>query len=104
MMIGKFLNIIRKVIASSERDRFQELIDHMDDRLDFLSEAHAETRAKLASIEDISFANNEALEQKLNATKAGQEHLYSVMDLRFTYVDRAFDDIKALIKGGFTTK
>lgn len=98
-MIGKLFNLIRKAIASSERDRIQELINHMDDRLDSLSESHAETKAKLIAMQEVNFANTEALEQKLNATKAGQEHLYSVIDLRFTYVDRAFDDIKALIRG-----
>lgn len=108
-MIAKIFEFLRKAFATVERDRIDAKFDridanfdHMDSRLDGLEISHSEIRNRLQSIHEINLANNEAIEQKLNATKVGQEVLGGSIDMRFTYFDKAFDDLKSLIKSTMT--
>lgn len=96
-MIDKIFRILRRWAASAERDRIDAKFDHLDERIDQIEQSNAEIRARIHSMHEIHLANNEALEQKLNASKSGQQQILSIMDLRFSYSEAALSEIKALL-------
>jgi len=98
-MIDKILGAIRRAIARSERDRIEEELKTFNSRLYSLESEDKQIHTKLNSMHEISLANNESLEQKLNLSKVTQETIKETIDLRFSYMDRAVEDLKALIQG-----
>lgn len=99
-MLEKIFTHISKFFTQGERDRIYRKFDHFDERMDRLEQSNAEIRTRLDSMNEVSFANNEALEQKLNAAKSGQQQILSIMDLRFSYAEDALKEIKALLVRG----
>jgi prefoldin subunit 5 len=97
MIFGKMFYALRRALTEIDRDRIDAKFDHLDERIDRLEQSNAEIRVKIDSINSVNFANNEVLEQKLNASKSGQERILSIMELRFSYAEDALKDIKNLI-------
>ncbi|WP_103668440.1 hypothetical protein [Pseudanabaena sp. BC1403] len=97
-MIDKIFGAIRRMIARSERDMIEEKLGEFNGRLYSLEAEDREINTKLTSMHEVNMANNESLEQKLNLSKVTQETIKSTIELRFAYVDKAFDDLKALIR------
>ena len=76
-------------MSSAERDRMQEKFDkvnekfdHFDDRLDSLETSQALQNEKLSSIHQVTLANNEALEQKLNRSTVTTQTVREIVDIR----------------------
>jgi len=98
-MIDKLISVIRRMIATSERDRIEEKLTRFDERLDSLESTDQQIYTRLDAIHQVNLANNESLEQKMNASRANQEMLKEVINVKFEYMAKAFEDIKSLIRG-----
>ncbi len=98
-MIDKLISIIRRMIATSERDRIEEKLTRFDERLDSLESTDQQIYTRLDAIHQVNLANNESLEQKMNASRANQEMLKEVINVKFEYMAKAFEDVKSLIRG-----
>lgn len=98
-MLDKLFGMVRRAIATSERDRIEEKLEKFDERLDLLESTDKQIYTRLEAIHETNLANNEALEQKMNASKANQEMLKSIIDVKFEYMAKAFEDVKSLIRG-----
>lgn len=103
-MLDKFLNFFRRAIASAERDRVdekfervEEKLDHFDDRMDSLENSQAQQNAKLNQIHEVSLANLETLEAKLNKSESKSESYQSVNNFRFESIQESFKRLEALI-------
>lgn len=88
-MLEKFVNGLKRWAISAERDRLEEKFekvhekfDHFDDRLDALESSQELQNEKLSSIRDITLANNEALEQKLNRSAVTAQSVREIVDIR----------------------
>jgi len=98
-MIDKLISVIRRMIATSERDRIEEKLSRFDERLDSLESTDQQIYTRLDAIHQVNLANNESLEQKMNASRANQEMLKEVINVKFEYMAKAFEDVKSLIRG-----
>jgi len=63
-------------------DKVNEKFDHFDDRLDSLETSQALQNEKLSSIHQVTLANNEALEQKLNRSTVTTQTVREIVDIR----------------------
>lgn len=91
------LDIVGRFFRNLERDRIDAKFDHFDERMDSLEQSNCEMKAKLDAIHQINFANNEALEQKLNASKSAQQQIIETMQFRFSYNEDSLREIKDLL-------
>lgn len=103
-MISKLVIFIRNIISSAERDRLQEKFekvydkfDKFDDRLDALEGSQALQNEKLSSIEKITLANNEVLEEKLNRSTVTVQSVREIVDLRIETFQESLKRLEVLI-------
>jgi DNA repair exonuclease SbcCD ATPase subunit len=104
-MLDKVFGLVKRWAASSERDRLEDKIDHLeekidrfDERLDGIEKIQAEKNAKIAAIHEISLANNEALEQKLNASSVSVEMVRQIVDARINGFQDSIKYLQSLIE------
>jgi len=104
-MISKIFSLLRKLLSSAERDRLEEKIDHLDEkldrfdeRLDRVEQSQAEKSAQLREIHQVTLANHEALEQKLNASKVTTEVVRQIVDARIESFQESIKYLQALIE------
>ncbi|ELS32793.1 MULTISPECIES: hypothetical protein [Pseudanabaena] len=97
-MIDKLFGAIRRFIARSERDIIEEKLGRFDERLDDLESTDQQIYTRLDAIHQVNLANNESLEQKMNASRANQEALKETINTKFEYMSEALKDIKSLIR------
>lgn len=103
-MLDKLFNIFRKIISSAERDRYDSKfnrldskVDHLDQRMDGLEISQAEQNEKLSAIHQITLANNEALEQKINFNNASSQNAKDIAEIRFASFSESFRRLEALV-------
>lgn len=103
-MFSKLIIFLKNIISSAERDRMQEKFekvndkfDHFDDRLDTLERSQSMQNEKLSSIHQITLANNEALEQKLNRTTVTAQSVREIVDIRINSFQESLRRLEALI-------
>jgi DNA uptake protein ComE-like DNA-binding protein len=87
---------------SSERiDRkFMQLdhkVDHLDQRMDRLAISQAEQNEKLSAIHQVTLANNEALEQKINMNNASSQNAKDIAEIRFAGFSDSFKRLEDLV-------
>lgn len=104
-MFDKVFGLVRRLAASFERDRLEEKIDHLDEkldrfdeRLDRVEQSQAEKSAQLREIHQVTLANHEALEQKLNASKVTTEVVRQIVDARIESFQASIKYLQALIE------
>lgn len=104
-MIDKIFNVVRKWIARAERDRlddkFQKIdekLDHFDERLDELERNQAEKGERLKAIHEITLANNEALEQRLNLSVVSADMVRQIVDARINGFQDSIKYLQTLIE------
>ena len=103
-MFNKFARFVSRWISSAERDRMEEKFekvnekfDHFDDRLDDLETSQALQNEKLSSIHQITLANNEALEQKLNRSAVTNQSIRDIVDVRIESFQESLKRLEILI-------
>jgi len=104
-MFDKVFSLIRRLAASSERDRLSDKFDHLegkidkfDERLDRVERIQAEKNERIRAIHEISLANNEALEQKLNASTVSVEMVRQIVDARINGFQDSIKYLQTLIE------
>lgn len=104
-LISKAFGLFRRAMASAERDRFEDRfqtidkkLDHCDERLDNVEINQAAQNEKLSAIHQVTLANNEALEQKLNLSTVNAEMVRQIVDARMTAFQDSLQGIKGLIE------
>lgn len=103
-MISKLIIFVRNIVSSAERDRMQEKFervndkfDHLDDRIDSLETSQALQNEKLSSIHQVTLANNEVLEQKLNRNSVSSQSVREIVDLRIEAFQDSLKRLEILI-------
>ena len=88
-MLDKIFKLIQRWAASAERDRLEGKFDHIDEkfddvdkRFDNIERWQARQDEKLSSIDKVTLANNEALEQKLNRSVVSAQSVREIVDAR----------------------
>lgn len=101
MMLGKIFSLIRRALSKVESDRIHEKLDRVDERIDHIEVVQAEQNSKLNSIHEISLANNEAIEQKLNRVSAqvsnSNESAREISNVRFEAMQKSFEHLEKLV-------
>jgi hypothetical protein len=104
-MFPRLFSAFRKFIISVERDRFDgkfELVekkfDHFDQRIDDLEKNQVEQRERLISIHQVTLANNEVLEEKLNRQTVTTEGVRQIVDARIENFQLSLKTIQGLIE------
>lgn len=110
-MFDRLFNVLRKIVASAERDRMAEKFDHVDDnfsamdaRIDRLEIGQSEMKSEMKSIHEVGLANLELLEQKINNGKSGLEMLKEYMKDKFDASTKTLEKLEALITASFKPK
>lgn len=103
-MFNKFAFFVSRWISSAERDRMQEKFekvndkfDHLDERIDSLETSQAMQNEKLSSIHQITLANNEVLEQKLNRNIVTSQSVREIVDFRIEAFQDSLKRLEILI-------
>ena len=103
-MISKLIIFVRNIVSRAERDRMEERFekvnekfDHFDDRIDDLETSQALQNEKLSSIHQVTLANNEALEQKLNRNTVTNQSVREIVDIRIEAFQESLRRLEALI-------
>lgn len=68
-------------------DRLDIKLEHLDKRQDKTELEVASIATSISSINEVSLANNETLEAKLNSSRANQESIKELMSLRFMQLE-----------------
>lgn len=97
-VLGFFGSIIRNAVYSAERDRIGDKFDHFDSRLDVLERDVAVVKQQTQSLHEISTANLEAIEQKVNATNSSMQALDLIVKHHLSYMDKALESIQSNLK------
>lgn len=115
-MLNRIYRIFQRILASSERDRleqkfdkvgdrFSELEDHFNDkfasfdnRMDTVEKCQAAQNEKLGAIHEVTLANNEALEQKLNLSTVTTEMVRQIVDARINSFQESIKYLQTLIE------
>lgn len=103
-MLDGIFRVIQRIAASSNRDRMDEKLnavsqkfDHFDGRMDALEISQARQTEKLSSIHEITLANNEALEQKLNRSVEMVEMVRDIVDARINGFQESLKRLEGLL-------
>jgi len=103
-MISKLIIFVRNIVSRAERDRMEERFekvnekfDHFDDRIDDLETSQALQNEKLSSIHQVTLANNEALEQKLNRSAVTNQSIRDIVDVRIESFQESLKRLEILI-------
>ncbi len=96
-MIDKIFDFVRQVLGRVDSDRLErkfervdEKLDRLDERIDSIEQSQSQQTSQLREIHNISLANNEALEEKLN-------RITVVSETRFEEVKRSFLHFEKLV-------
>ncbi|WP_156341306.1 hypothetical protein [Pseudanabaena sp. 'Roaring Creek'] len=93
--------MIRKAFTKVESDRIHAKLDRVDERIDHIEVVQAEQNSKLNSIHEVSLANLEAVEQKLNRVSAqvtnSNESAKEVSNVRFESMQKSFEHLEKLV-------
>jgi uncharacterized protein (UPF0335 family) len=85
-MIDRIFKIFQRLISSAERDRLDRKFDKgfsdLDDRIDRLEVGQAEIKGDIKAIREITSANNETLESKINRSTVTSESVRQIVDAR----------------------
>ncbi len=103
-MLARIFSTIRKILASAERDRMAEKFDRVDDnfsdldlRIDRLELGQAEIKGDLKAIREVTFANNETLESKINRSTVTSESVRQIVDARIDGFQEGLKRLEALL-------
>ena len=100
-MIDKIFIFIRKAFSKVESDRIYAKLDRVDERIDRIEVVQSEQNSKLNSIHEISLANLEAVEQKINRIGAqvanGYESAKEVSAIKFEAMQKSFEHLERLV-------
>lgn len=97
-MFNRLFRFFSRIVASAERDRLLLKFEVLECRMDKIEISQAEMKSEIKAIHEVWLANSELLEGKLNLSRANQEVIKDLIDTRFTFMDRSFEDLKGLIK------
>ena len=97
-MFNRLFGFFSRIVASAERDRLSLKFEALECRMDAIEISQAETKYEIRASHQAWLANSELLEGKLNLSRANQEIIKDLIDTRFTFMDRSFEDLKGLIK------
>jgi hypothetical protein len=85
-VIDRIFKIFQRLISSAERDRLDKKFDKrfvdLDGRIDRLEVGQAEIKGDIKAIREITFANNETLESKINRSTVTSESVRQIVDAR----------------------
>jgi transcriptional regulator NrdR family protein len=100
-MIDKIFIFIRKAFSKVESDRIYTKLDRVDERIDRIEVIQEAQNGKLNSIHEISLANLEAVEQKINRIGAqvadGYESAKEVTGVKFDAMQKSFEHLERLV-------
>lgn len=103
-MISRILSIFHKWLASAERDRMDskfekiyETLGGFDDRLDRIESKQSGQEEKVSAIYQVTLANNEALEQKLNRSTVSAEVVREIVDVRINSFQDSLKRLESLM-------
>jgi hypothetical protein len=91
-------SLVRNAIYSAERDRIGEKFGHFDSRLDVLERDNAVVKEQIQSLHEVSTANLEAIEQKVNATNSTVQALDLIVKHHLAYLDTNLTELKNTMK------
>lgn len=100
LVFRSFKNLLKAAQSDSYDAKFNRLdskVDHLDQRMDGLAISQAEQNEKLSAIHQVTLANNEALEQKINFNKASSQNAKDIADIRFAAFSESFKRLEALV-------
>jgi hypothetical protein len=97
-IVGFFGALVRKAVYSAERDRISDKFDHLDSRLDVLERDVAVVKHQTQSLHEVSTANLEAIEQKVNATNASMQALDLIVKHHLAYMGKVLQSIQDTLK------
>jgi hypothetical protein len=99
-----FANILKRILSAAADERIEtkfnrltDKVDQLDGRMDGLEVSQAEQNQKLSAIHQITLANNEALEQKLNLSNASSQNAKDIADIRFSAFSESFKRLEDLV-------
>jgi hypothetical protein len=115
-MLDKIFKAVRHLLASAERDRleakfekintrfsdlegeFDNRFTGVDSRLDEVEKHQAAQNEKLNAIHQVTLANNEALEQRLNLSVVSSDMVRQIVDARIDGFQSSMKNIQSLIE------
>jgi hypothetical protein len=97
-MFTKLVSFIGRVLATQKNDRVDAKLDHLDCRMDALEVSQAKQTEKLNAIHQVSLANNEALEQKINLNNANSQNAKEIAEIRYLSSQEALKRLEHLIR------
>lgn len=97
-LLEPVLRVAGKLLGSVTSERLQRKLDHFDERLDVLERDGAVMREQIKSLHEISVANLEAVEQKVNATNVSIQALDLIVKHHLSYMDNALERITQTVK------
>lgn len=98
-LLDPVLKITGKLLGSVTSERLQKKLDHFDERLDKLEVDNAVLKESVRALHQVSVANLEAVEQKVNATNTSIQSLDLIVKHHLSYIDEALKRVMETIKG-----
>ena len=115
-MLDKFVNLLRRWAASSERDRLETKFERIntrfsdleneldnkftgvDNRLDNVEKHQAAQNEKLSAIHQVTLANNEALGERVNSSSVTTEMVRQIVEARIDSFQESMKYMQGLLE------
>lgn len=99
-MLEKVLGTIARFISQPIIDRLEDKFVDTDRRLDSVERIQAEHNVRILANREIALSDNEALEQKYNSIKSGQEMILDAVNVRLLHINQEIKEVKQIILKG----
>ena len=91
-------SVVKTILYAGERRRTDKEFRHIDERIDKLELHAVETSEQIKSLKEVTLANLEVIEQKVNSNNSVIQSIDIVAKAQFSYLETSLSEMKNFIK------
>jgi predicted RNase H-like nuclease (RuvC/YqgF family) len=93
-------SIVKSMLYAGERRRTDKEFRHIDERIDKLELHAVETTEQIKSLKEVTLANLEVIEQKVNGNSAVVQSIDLIARAQFSYLEKNLGEMKSWVRSG----
>jgi hypothetical protein len=91
-------SVVKTILYAGERRRTDKEFRHIDERIDKLELHAVEASEQIKSLKEVTLANLEVIEQKVNSNNSVIQSIDIVAKAQFSYLETSLSEMKNYIK------
>jgi hypothetical protein len=91
-------SVVKSLLYAGERRRTDKEFRHIDERIDKLELHAVEASEQIKSLKEVTLANLEVIEQKVNGNSAIVQSIDLIAKAQFSYLEKSLGEMKSYIQ------